>query len=172
MNETIENEIKRTSCRQFLDKEIPEDLIEEIVLAGLNAPSGMGQQGSTAIVISNKEVKDELEEVNRQVMNRPGKPFYGAPVVILVIAKGPTALYDGSAMIENMLNAASSLGIGSCWIHRAKEELETEFGKKLLKDNGFDPEAYIGIGHVILGYPLTEPKAKAPRKEGRVKYIK
>lgn len=172
MNETIKTMIKRSSCRQYLDKEIPEDLLKEVVLAGLNAPSGMGQQGSAAIVITNKEVRDELEETNRQVMNRPGKPFYGAPAVILVIAKGPTALYDGAAMIENMLNAASSLGLGSCWIHRAKEELETDFGRKLLEENGFDPNEYIGIGHVIIGYPAGTQKEKAVRKNGRDVYIK
>lgn len=172
MNETIQTMIKRTSCRQFSDKEISDETLKEIVEAGLNAPSGMGQQGSAAIVISNKKIRDELEAVNAAVMGRPGKPFYGAPVVILVIAKGHTALFDGCAMIENMLNAATSLGLGSCWIHRAKEELETDFGKKLLLDNGFDPNEYIGVGHVILGYPSMPIKEKAPRKSGRDVYIK
>lgn len=172
MNEAIETMIKRSSCRQYLEKDVPEELIKEVVLAGLHAPTGMGMQGSAAIVITNKEIRERLEEENCKVMGRVGKPFYGAPVVILVIAKGRTGLYDGSAMIMNMLNAATSLGLGSCWIHRAKEELETDFGKKLLEDNGFDPNEYVGVGHVILGYPNGTQKEKAPRKNGRDVYLK
>ena len=172
MNETLRTLIRRSSCRQFLDKEIPEDALNEIVEAGLYAPTAMGRQESAAIVITNKKVINDLEEVNAKVMGRNGHPFYGAPVVILIIAKGPTAIYDGSAMIMNMLNAAESLNIGSCWIHRAKEELETEFGRKLLEENGFDSNEYVGIGHVILGYRSYEPKERAPRKEGRAIYIK
>ena len=99
-------------------------------------------------------------------------PFHNAPVIILVIAKNvPTAVYDGSCVIDNMLNAAYSLGLGACWIHRAKEEMESDFGKKLLAKLGLEGD-YIGIGHVALGYPEGDIPMVKPRKENYVYYLK
>ena len=172
MNETINTLIHRRSCRSYLDKEVPEELIEQIVEAGLYAPTGRGSQGDAVIVITNKEIRDELEKQNAAVMGREGtSPFYGAPVVLLVIASGPLGVYDGSCLISNMMNAATSLGLGSCWIHRAYEECQEGYGRQLLKEAGYGEE-YYGIGHVILGYPAGEfPKPQA-RKEGRVAYFK
>lgn len=173
MNETISILNKRQSCKAYLDKEVPEELIKEIVQAGIQAPNGMGQQNTACLVITNKEVRDQLEKENAKVIgNEKAHPFYNAPVVILVIAKGSTRIYDGSCSMDNMLNAAYSLGVGSCWIHRAKEVCQSDFGKKLLLDHGFDPNEWEGIGNLILGYPEKEYKPKAPRKENRVVYIK
>ncbi len=98
---------------------------------------------------------------------------FGASTVIVVLADKTriTHIEDGSLVIGNLMNAAHSLGIGSCWIHRAKEEFETEKGKKLLKEWNI-PDNYVGIGHCILGYtegPLSEAK---PRKEDYVTIIK
>ena len=93
--------------------------------------------------------------------------------MLIVLAKKdwPTGIYDGSLVMGNLMLAAHDLGIGSCWIHRAKEEFETEWGKELLKSLGIKEE-YVGIGHCALGYVEgDEPKA-APRKENRVYYVK
>ncbi len=173
MNETIKTLNKRQSCRAYLSKEVPEDLINEIVETGLEAPNGKGLQGTACIVVTNKEIRDQLEKENALVLGREDlHPFYNAPVVVLVIAKGNTGIYDGSCTMDNMLNAAYSLGIGSCWIHRAKEVCQSEFGRKLLIDNGFDPDEWVGIGNLILGYPEKEYSPKAARKEKRVVFIK
>ncbi len=173
MNETIKTLLSRSSCKSYLDKDVPDELINEVVETGLYAPNGMGMQNTACLVITNKEIKDELEKENAKVMGKEGiHPFYNAPVVILVIAKGVTGIYDGSCTMDNMLNAAYSLGLGACWIHRAKETCLSEFGKKLLLDNGFDPNEWIGVGNLILGYPAVEYKPKAERKEHRVICIK
>ncbi len=173
MNETIKTLTTRSSCKSYLDKEMPIEIIEEIVNAGLYAPNAMGMQNTACLVVTNKDVRNHLEEENAKVMAREGiHPFYNAPVVVVVIAKGKNGIYDGSCTIDNMLNAAYSLGIGSCWIHRAKEVCEGEFGKKLLLDNGYDPNEWFGVGNVILGYPAVEYKPKSARKEHRIAYIK
>lgn len=145
----------RRACRNFSSKEVEENKIKEIVEAGLLAPSGMNRQTPIIIVIKDKKTRDQLMEINRSILNRDGDPFYGAPVVLLVAAhKDGLSVHDGAATIENMLLEATNQGLGSCWIHRAKEELELDEGKKLLSSiTGFPLDDYIGIGHVIIGYP-------------------
>ncbi len=173
MNEAINILNKRQSCKNYLDKKVPENFLKEVVETGLEAPNGRGLQNVALIVVEKKEIRDALEAENSKVLGKEGiRPFYNAPVVILVIAKGSTAIYDGSCSLDNMLNAAYALGLGSCWIHRAKEVCQSEFGKELLSENGFDPNEWEGIGNLILGYPASPYKEKAPRKEKRVVYIK
>ena len=105
-------------------------------------------------------------------MGAKNDPFYGAPVVLVVLANKamPTAIYDGSLVMGNMMIEAESLGLGSCWIHRAKEEFETEYGKRLLKELGIEGE-YEGIGNLILGYGDGEKPRPKPRKENYVYHI-
>ena len=131
----------------------------------------MGMQSSIIIAITNENLRDKLSELNAKIMGVDTDPFYGAPVVLVVLAKKniPTHVYDGSLVMENLMLAASSLGIGSCWIHRAKEEFETEEGKEILKSLGIEDE-YEGIGHCILGYKDEEGTLK-PRKDNYIYYI-
>ena len=98
-----------------------------------------------------------------------GDPFYGAPVVLVVLADKAvgTYLYDGSLTMENMMLAAHDLGLGACWIHRAKEEFASEEGKAILKELGVEGD-YEGIGNCILGYADGELPAAKPRKEGYI----
>ena len=170
MKDAMEVLLTRRSIRNFNDKSIPEDVLNKIIEAGTYAPTAMGMQKPIIIAITDKKVRDEVSRENARIMGREGTdPFYGAPVVLLVAAKKdcPTAVYDGSCVISNMMNAAWALGIGSCWIHRAKEEMESDFGKKLFASLGIEGE-YIGVGHVALGYIDGEiPEAK-PRKAHRV----
>ena len=99
-------------------------------------------------------------------------PFYGAPAVLIVLVPkdAPTGVYDGSLVMGNLMLAAHSVGLGSIWIHRAKEEFDSDFGKDILKKLGISDE-YEGIGHCALGYAAEPAKDPAPRKENYVYYI-
>lgn len=171
MSDVIKNIKERRSIRKYKEDMIPKEIIEKIVEAGTYAPSGMGKQSSIILAITNKEVRDKLSRLNAKIMGVNIDPFYGAPVVLVVLAKKdiPTHVYDGSLVMENLMLAANSLGIGSCWIHRAKEEFETGEGKEILKSLGIE-DGYEGIGHCILGYKAEEGTLK-PRKDNYVYYI-
>lgn len=175
MNEVIKAMIERRSCRSFRPDMIPAEVIDQIIEAGLYAASGKGTQDVIILAATNKVFRDKLSDVNRQIMSKPEgfDPFYGAPVVLIVLGKKShfTHVYDGSLVMGNLMLAAHTLGIASCWIHRAKEEFEMPQYKELLKAVGLQEE-YEGIGHCVLGYadgPLPPPPA---RKEKRVFYIK
>ena len=172
MNEFLEVIKSRKSTKAFLDKEVPLELIEQIVEAGTYAPTGRNLQSPIIVAVTNKAVRDHLSKMNASIMNANTDPFYGAPVVLIILANKDvnTYIYDGSCVMENLMLAAHSLGLGSCWIHRAKEEFESEEGKALLKEWGIEGN-YEGIGHVIIGYNKVEPVSK-PRKDNYVYYIK
>ena len=143
----------RRACRAFKDQPVEDEKIEEIINAGLLAPSGMNRQTSVIIAIKDKKTRDQLMELNRSIMGRDGDPFYGAPVILMVIAhKEGLSMHDGAATIENMLLEATNQGLASCWIHRAEEEIRSEEGKKILAFTGLNYDEYVGIGHVIIGY--------------------
>ena len=169
MNEVLKNLTERRSCRAYRPDPVPQEILDQILEAGVYAPTGMGKQSPIMIAVTDKAVRDELSAMNAAVMGRDGDPFYGAPVVIAVLADKniPTYLYDGSLVMGNLLNAAWALGLGSCWIHRAKEEFESEAGKAILQKLGIEGD-YVGIGHCILGYPAAPAPAPAPRKENYV----
>lgn len=173
MNETIQNIISRRSIRKYKNDMIPKEIIEEIVKAGTYAPNGLKKQSAIIIAISNKEMRDKISKLNAKVMGKEGfDPFYGAPVVLVVLAdkKHPTYVCDGSLVMGNLMNTAHSLGVGSCWIHRAKEVFEMEEGKEILKSLGIEGE-YEGIGNCILGYADCELPEADPRKENYVYYV-
>ena len=164
----------RRSVRSFQADLPSRELIEQIVAAGTFAPSGKGNQSGLIIAVTNREVRDRLSALNARILGRDDgfDPFYGAPVVLVVLAKkeSPHRLYDGSLIMGNLLLAADAVGLGACWIHRAKEAFEAEEGKALLKQLGIQEE-YEGIGHCVLGYPDgTYPSAK-PRKENYVYFV-
>ncbi len=165
MNETLKNLMERRSCRSYKPNSIPQDILDQILAAGTYAPTGMGKQSPIMIAITDKATRDRLSAMNAAVMGSSGDPFYGAPVVIVVLANKAigTYKYDGSLVMGNLMNAAHALGIGSCWIHRAKEEFESEEGKALLASLGIEGD-WEGIGHCILGYEADAPRPAAPRK--------
>ena len=172
-NETIANMLTRRSIRKYKPDMLPKETINEIIKAGTFAASGMNKQPSIIVAVTNKELRDRLSAMNAKIMGINNDPFYGAPVVLIVLAdkSSGTYLYDGSLVMGNLMLAAHSLGVGSCWIHRAKEEFELPEGREILKQLGIEGD-YEGIGHCILGYAdCPEPQA-APRKENRVYYIK
>ena len=169
MNETLKTLTERRSCRNYKPDPVPEEILNQILEAGTYAPTGMGRQSPVMIAVTDKETRDRLSKMNADVMGAKNDPFYGAPTVIIVLADRtvPTYLYDGSLVMGNLMNAAHSLGIASCWIHRAKEEFESEEGKAILKGLGIEGD-YEGIGHCVLGYAAAESKAAAPRKENYI----
>ena len=172
MNETIQTILSRRSVKKYQDKPVEKELLDTIVEAGLAAPSGLNKQSPIILVVTNKEVRDELSKLNagKDPFFR-SDPFYGAPAVLVVLADKsvPTYIYDGPLVMENMLLAAHSLGLGACWIHRAKETFDMPEGKAILQKLGLEGE-YEGIGNCIVGYPDTVPQDKA-RNKGRVYYI-
>ena len=160
----------RRSVRGFKDEQIKDEELNAILEAGEYAASGMGKQSPIMIVVQDKETISKLSKMNAKIMgNENVDPFYGAPTVVIVLAdkNRPTCVEDGSLVIGNLMNAAYGLGVGSCWIHRAKEEFESEEGKALLKKWGVEGD-YIGVGHCVLGYAKEPLKPAAPRKDGYV----
>ena len=150
-------------------------LLEEIIKVGTYAPTGKGAQSPIIIAVTNKEIRDELSKQNALVLGNPSiDPFYGAPVVLIVLADKQygTYLYDGSCVMDNLLNAAQAEGVSSIWIHRAKQVMDSEYGKALLKSLNITSE-YEGIGFCCLGYCDGElPIQAKPRKENYVYFIK
>lgn len=176
MNDTLKVLETRRSCRSFKPDMVKEEDIQAVIKAGTYAATGKGLQSPIIIAVTNKEKRDEISKANRSVnpaWPEDFDPFYGAPVILIVLADRnvPTYLYDGSLVLGNMMNAAESLGLGSIWIHRAKEEFDSDFGKQILKELGIEGD-YEGIGHCALGYAAEPAKAPAPRKENYVYYIK
>ena len=155
----------RRAIRTYQDKMPDKDLIEKVLEAGTYAPTGMGDQSPIIVAVTNKKVRDRLSQLNAHVMGSNSDPFYGAPVVLVVLAdkNHPTHLYDGALVMGNLMNAAHAVGLGSCWVHRAKEVFETAEGKALLKEWGIEGD-YEGIGNCILGYNSQEPPQPKPRK--------
>lgn len=174
MNETLNVLETRRSVRAFDPSRMPTDqLISEVVKAGEYAPTGRGMQSPRIVVITNKAVRDRLSQLNAEVMGVTSDPFYGAPVILLVLAdrSRPTYLYDGSLVMGNLMNAAHAVGLGSCWIHRAREVFSSEEGKQLLAQWDIAGD-YEGIGHVALGYALNEPAQAKPRKDDYTVWVR
>lgn len=173
MNETIKTLKERRSIRKYKEKQISDEELNQILEAGKYAPTGRGAQSPIMVVVQDKELIKELSKINAEIMGITSDPFYGAPTVVIVLADKTRHTYkeDGSLVMGNLMNAAHSLGVDSCWINRAKEVFESERGKELLKDWGIEGD-YEGVGNCILGYRDCEYPKAAPRKTNYVIKIK
>ena len=160
--------LNRRSIRRYKEDQVPDELLDQVLTAGLYAPTGMNRQNIVMVAVRDKETRDLLSRMNAAVMGSDRDPFYGAPCVIVVL--GDPEVYpvveNGSLVLGNLMNAAYAVGLGSCWIHRAKQTFETEEGKALLRKWGLK-ENLVGIGNCILGYADESPEAK-PRLDGRI----
>ena len=170
MNQTIADIVARRSVKRYTDQPVELSLIQEVVKTGTYAPTGMNRQSPVIIAVTRRELRDRLSRMNAAVMGTDTDPFYGAPVVLAVLASkdAPTRLYDGSLVMANMMIAAQSLGLGSCWIHRAREIFDSEEGREILRQLGVEGE-YEGIGFCIVGH--SAPNAVKPRSERKPDYV-
>ena len=173
MSDVLETIKSRRSIRKYKSDMVPQDKLEKIIEAGTYAATGMGKQSPIIVAVTNNELRDKLSAMNAKIMGTNTDPFYGAPVVLIVLAdkSRPTYLYDGSLVMGNLMLEAEAQGVGSCWIHRAKEEFESEEGKEILKSLGIEGD-YEGIGHCVLGYADGPAPKAAPRKDSYVYYVK
>ena len=177
MEATLNDLKNRRSIRSYRPEQIKEEELQKILEAGTYAPTGMGKQSPKIVVVQDKETRNLLSRLNAKYF--PGasegmEPLYGAPSVLVVLAskERPTCVEDGSLVMGNLMNAAYAVGVGSCWIHRAREVFDSQEGKALLKKWGIEGD-YVGVGHCILGYPAdgAAPEAK-PRKEDYIVYVR
>lgn len=168
MNEAMNNLLTRRSVRKYTEQQVPDELLDQVLEAGLYAPTGMNRQNIVMVAVRDKETRDQLSRMNAAVMGRDADPFYGAPCVIVVLGDEEhyLATENGSLVLGNLMNAAHAVGLGSCWIHRAKQMFESEEGKQLLRKWGLK-ESLVGVGNCILGCAAESPEAK-PRLEGRI----
>ncbi len=171
MNKTIEDIMTRRSVRKYKPEQITRDELDIVLNAGVAAPTAKNLQSPIIVAVQNREEIAHLSKLNAAVMNVDADPFYGAPTVLIILADAhnPNAVPDGALVMGNLLNAAHAIGLGSCWINRAREVFASDEGKALLKKWGIEGD-YIGVGNCILGYPDEEPEMK-PRKDNYVYYV-
>ena len=178
MKDLLELMETRRSVRKYKPDMIPQDVLDRIIIAGTYSATGRNLQSPIIIAVTNKEMRDKISEMNRKIGGwaEGFDPFYGAPCVAVVLVDKtiPTCVEDGSLVMGNMLNAAESVGLSACWIHRAKEMFETAEGQALLKKWGVpNAENLRGVCNCILGYAAEGgKKAPAPRKENYVVLVK
>ena len=171
MNEALEVLYNRRSIRRYKSEQIGREELDAVIRAGMCAASGKNGQSAIMIAVQDKQTRDELSRLNAAVLGVKSDPFYGAPTVVIVLAdaNSPYAVQDGSLVLGNLMNAAKAIGLGSCWINRAKEVFDSDEGKALLKKWGVEGD-WTGVGNCILGYPAEDPAMK-PRKENFVYYV-
>ena len=171
-NETLNTLCSRRSCRSYKQDPVPAELLNAVLEAGTYAASGKNKQSAKIVVIRDKATRDRLMRMNAAIMGVQHDPFYGAPLILLVLADPASynCVYDGSLVMGNLMNAAASVGLGSCWINRAREEFESDEGKALLKECGIEGE-WIGVGHCALGWPDGPLPAAAPRKPDYIHWV-
>lgn len=175
MNETIRNILTRRSVRCFDPQRFPTDeQIAQIVECGKYAANGMGLQHTKMLVVTDAATRDRISRMNARILGTDSDPFYGAPVIIMVLARAGwrNRVYDGSLVMGNLMLAAHSLGVDSIWIHRAKEECETSGGREILERAGINPDEWEGIGHCALGFRKGDVAEPKPRKSDFVHWLR
>ena len=167
--ETLQAIKSRISIKKYKSDMPKREMIDTVIKAGLRAPSGRNMQSAIVVAVTNKELRDELSFANASVMGASGDPFYNAPAVLVVLAKRdfPTYVYDGSLVMGNLLLAAHALGLGACWIHRAREVFDTPKWRNWLRSIGVD-DSYEGIGNCVIDYPEGDVPGIKATLDGRV----
>ena len=163
----MHNLLTRRSVRKYQSTPVPQGLLDRIIEAGTYAASGKSQQPWIIIQVTEPGVMERLRRVNAQIMGvaEDVDPFYGAPVYLIVLAErqNKNHVYDGTLVMGNMMLAAHALGLGTCWINRAREEFDMPEWQEWLRSLGIEGD-YEGIGHLSVGYAEGEPRPAKPRK--------
>ena len=173
MRSTLDDLKNRRSIRSFKPEQIKKEDLDAILEAGTYAASGGGAQPAIIVVVQDKAVIAEIDAIKAEATNgKPAeKPFNDCvTLAIVLVDTGPSArtpLEDGCLVMGNMLNAAYAVGVGSCWLHRAKETFDSPKGKALLEKWGITG-AYQGVGFCSLGYPEGEHPQAKPRKDNYI----
>ena len=166
---------ERRSIRQYKSEQISDEELQAVLEAGTYAPTAMGRQDPWIVAVQDPDIIAQLVRMNADVLGMDGNPYYDAPTIVLVFGSRPdkwgNAVYDGSLVLGNMMNAAHAIGLGSCWIHREREMFDTEEGQALMRKFGL-PEGLMGIGAIALGYPAAAPQQPKARKEGYSRIVK
>lgn len=128
----------RRSIRAYKPDAVPADTLARVLEAGTYAPSAMGEQSATIVAVETKAYRDRLTKLNAAVIGRDVDPYYGAPVIVVVLGDGERANYlaDGSCVLENLMLAAHAEGLGTVWVNREREIFDSPDGKALLRDWG------------------------------------
>ena len=189
---------ERRSIRKFKTEQISDSELQAVLEAGSWAPTAKGLQDPWIVAVQNPELRKRISRMNAGIWGRVFDPFYGAPTYVLVFASRPektlNGVPDGSLVLGNMMLAAHSMGLGSCWINREREMFDTPEGKKLLAELAEPgaaamvsgpagqaaelsripalPKDLMGIGAIALGYPAHEAPDPKPRKDGYWRVIK
>ena len=171
MNETIQTLTARRSTKAYTDRQISDELLDAILEAGLYAPTGKNNQKVITVAVRDPETRNQLSRMNAAILGSEADPFYNAPCIVVVLSDPEvnTWVEDGSLVLGNLMNAAQSLGVSSCWVHRAREMFDSDEGKQLLEKWRL-PTHLRGIGNCLLGYP-SQPPVEKPRAEGRIIHI-
>jgi nitroreductase len=189
MNEVIEAIKRRRSVRLYDDRPVPRDIINTILEAGNEAPSAMNSQPWRFVVVEDKETKrkllraalpnakrilDRVKEVDQERYEMIKKRYdeledpvyYSAPAIVFVIGSGRYADHSCPLACENMMLAAHSLGLGSCWVGfgaMVTDDAEVRNILELKEDETI-------FGPIVLGYPKGHPE-RPFKKEPKVKWI-
>lgn len=168
MNEALNCLETRRSCRAFAPRQVEEEALQAILRAGSFAANGRGNQPCRVVVVQDAETVAKLQAMNAAVIGNPDmRPFYDAPTVLIVFADAAaspnTYVEDGSLVMGNLMNAAHAVGVGSCWVHRARQMFQSPEGKALMRQWGIE-DSYVGIANCILGYPAREFPQPKPRR--------
>ena len=113
----------RRSIRAYKPDAVPADVLARVLEAGTYAPSAMGAQSAMIVAAVSAEARARLTELNAAVIGKDTDPYYGAPVIVVVLGNGGSANYmaDGSCVLENLMLAAHAEGLGSVWVNRERE---------------------------------------------------
>ena len=174
-NEVLKALRARRSVRAYRPEQIKDEELKAVLEAGTYAPTGMGWQDPWIVAVQDPDIIAQLVRMNAKAMGTTGNPYYGAPTIVLVFAspaeKVPFSICDGSFVLGNMMVAAHSIGLASCWINRERETFETDEGKELMRKFGL-PDGLIGIGSISLGYAAVPPSPAKPRKPDYYRIVK
>jgi nitroreductase len=173
MNETMKTLLNRRCVRAYKPEQVTDEELNAVLEAGKYAPSGANRQSALFVVVQDPETLKVISRMNQQIAGADSDPNYGAPTVILVLADSTktTPVEDASLALGNMFNAAYSLGLASCWVHRERQMFESQEGKALLKKWGVEGD-YLGVGSCTLGYPAGDHPEAAPRKDDFVVMVR